>query len=196
MLDKKADAEITKIEMLLKGMAGETASDAILNQEAHGQAQFVNSAVLPIECPRFELEGLGFVFGENHDDIFVNVIMPGGWSKKATGHSMWSDLLDAKGHVRGGIFYKAAFYDRSAHMHLERRFNYRIQPINGYESDDYAEADRIAVVVDACSSPTIIFKTEPVGRKDYPAHDLKEKEAKAWLSEHYPNWDNVLAYWE
>lgn len=93
----------------------------IERQEAMGQAAFVGTkSSLPIECPRAELEALGFVFGEPIDDLFVSVTFPAGWSKKATDHSMWSDLLDDQGRKRGSIFYKAAFYDRRAFMHLER----------------------------------------------------------------------------
>ena len=35
---------------------------------------------------------------------------------------MWNEIIDAKGHVRGTMFYKAAFYDRSAHMSLNSRY--------------------------------------------------------------------------
>jgi hypothetical protein len=89
------------------------------------------SQELPKECPRDALEALGFVFGEDADDIFVTVKFPDGWDKKATDHSMWSDLLDDKGRRRGNIFYKAAFYDRSAHMRMIPRFNI----IQDYELD-------------------------------------------------------------
>ena len=34
---------------------------------------------------------------------------------------MWSDLLDDKGVKRGSIFYKAAFYDRSAFLRLKEK---------------------------------------------------------------------------
>src|SRR5436309_1902280 len=67
-------------------------------QEAAGQAALVGTRdVLPIDCPQAELEKLGFVFGEPVDDLFVNVTLPTGWSKKATDHSMWTDLIDDNG---------------------------------------------------------------------------------------------------
>lgn len=92
----------------------------IEQQEAMGQAALVGTRdILPIKCPRKELEALGFVFGETSDDLFINVTFPNGWSKKATDHSMWSDLLDETGKKRGAIFYKAAFYDRKAFMRME-----------------------------------------------------------------------------
>lgn len=66
----------------------------IEHQEAMGQAALVGTRdVLPKECPREQLEKLGFVFGKDSDDLFVNVTIPAGWNKKATDHSMWSHLL-------------------------------------------------------------------------------------------------------
>lgn len=88
-------------------------------QEAQGQKDLIRSSYLPKECPRDELEALGFKFGEDHDDIFINVEMPKGWSKRATDSAYWTDLIDNEGVVRGAIFYKAAFYDRRASMKLE-----------------------------------------------------------------------------
>lgn len=93
----------------------------IEQQEKDGQRQFVNESTLPKEmlgCTRQDLEALGIVFGEDADDLFVNVTLPKGWSKRPTEHSMWSDLIDDQNRVRARLFYKAAFYDRSAHLSL------------------------------------------------------------------------------
>jgi hypothetical protein len=89
-------------------------------QEKAGQVAFETSETLPKDCPKEALEKLGFVFGEEADDIFVKVKFPDGWKKRATGHSMWTDLLDETGKKRGSIFYKAAFYDRKADMTLDK----------------------------------------------------------------------------
>lgn len=87
-------------------------------QEKAGQAITNAQETLPKECPRAELEKLGFVFGEDYDELFVNVKFPEGWKKQATDHPMWSDLVDPSGKKRAAIFYKAAFYDRRADMHM------------------------------------------------------------------------------
>ena len=94
-------------------------SSAIENQEAQGQTQFVESMQLPTEIRGKEiLEKAGVKFGEPcpDDPIFCNAELPKGWKKQATDHSMWSDLVDENGTIRAQIFYKAAFYDRNAHM--------------------------------------------------------------------------------
>jgi hypothetical protein len=90
-------------------------------QEARGQRELVSSEVLPSDCDstsREALEAAGVVFGDQVEDdpIFQHVTLPEGWKKRPTDHSMWSELVDAEGNVRASIFYKAAFYDRSAHM--------------------------------------------------------------------------------
>lgn len=87
-------------------------------QEAQGQEQFVLSDQMPVDCPRSELEQLGFVFGEVIDDLFVQASLPPGWKKIATDHDMWSSIVDETGMKRVSIFYKAAFYDRRARAYL------------------------------------------------------------------------------
>lgn len=93
---------------------------AIEAQESRGQDQLVNSHDLPVDCrpDRTALEAAGVKFGEPHkgDPLFCRAELPAGWTKRATDHSMWSELVDADGKVRANIFYKAAFYDRDAFM--------------------------------------------------------------------------------
>lgn len=93
-------------------------------QERRGRDQLVNSDVLPSKMEpsaRAELERQGVLFSEpvDGDTLFVNVTLPAGWKKVATDHAMWSDLVDAWGKTVAVIFYKAAFYDRSAFLRLE-----------------------------------------------------------------------------
>lgn len=177
--------------------------NAILAQEAEGQQSFVNSETLPTDMrssceynTRAILEAAGFKFvcGVPDDDMFQVVEMPTGWQKKVTDHSMWSNLVDDKGRVRASIFYKAAFYDRSAHMNLVSRFRV---------SQDYDRAKKegvaVAVVKDGRN---IIFSTEPVKLPDerdksyYEIGDDAAKKAVEWLDQQYPDWKNPGAYWD
>lgn len=93
----------------------------IEGQEITGQHQLVKSELLPAEhgddAPWLEL---GFTFGDpvNGDPLFVHATLPEGWEKRATDHPMGSVIVDTLGRERVRIFYKAAFYDRSAHMNL------------------------------------------------------------------------------
>lgn len=107
---------------LAAAMAGESASDLIEAQEAQGQRELVNSTQLPVKVnsgDRKTLEKAGVVFGRATGiDLFVEATLPAGWKKKATDHSMWSELVDETGKVRATIFYKAAFYDRDAFINV------------------------------------------------------------------------------
>lgn len=88
-------------------------------QEKAGQSDLVHSSQLPKDgCDRAQLETLGFTFGDDVDDLFVNVKFPPGWKLNPTDHSMWSELIDENGTVRGSVFYKAAFYDRRAFIRM------------------------------------------------------------------------------
>ena len=94
---------------------------AIEAQEKRGQGELVNSSKLPSKVVgKEELEAMGVVFGEPLADgpLFCEASLPDGWEKRATEHSMWSELFDSLGNKVASIFYKAAFYDRGAHMHV------------------------------------------------------------------------------
>lgn len=95
---------------------------AIESQEARGQMELIDSEQLPVkvEGDRKKLEDKGVVFGKPTpgDEIFCSAKLPVGWKKRPTDHSMWSELVDEKGAVCAKIFYKAAFYDRSAFIRI------------------------------------------------------------------------------
>lgn len=163
-------------------------------QEAAGQRSFVTSTTLPKDCPRKELEALGVVFGKDADDLFVHAQLPAGWKKQATDRSMWSDLLDDQGRKRGGIFYKAAFYDRRADMHLNcsLRITREYQDASGNKATGRPE--QVAIRVQDATG-TILYDAGSVAYADYQASDQAESACRTWLEEHYPNWQSPLAYW-
>ena len=95
---------------------------AIEVQEAVGQQELVNGCELPFRVnggDRKVLEAAGVVFGEKVDNLFCKATLPAGWTKRATDHSMWSELVDDQGVVRATMFYKAAFYDRDAFLNVK-----------------------------------------------------------------------------
>ena len=160
-------------------------------QEAAGQADFVQSQSLPAECPQADLEALGFVFGVAVDDLFVSVTFPDGWQVKPTDHAMWNDLIDEQGRKRGGIFYKAAFYDRSAHMRLNRRF----QVSRNYDLTDGE------VQVQVIDGEKVIFSTriasaEKHSKAFWALEEILMQEAQVYLTKHYPDHNNCNAYWQ
>lgn len=109
-------------EVFFEALASGDVSQAILNQEARGQRELVNSCALPKDirnASRSVLEQLGFTFADEIDDLFINAHLPEGWKKVPTDHAMWSHIIDEDGHVRAKIFYKAAFYDRRAFMNIK-----------------------------------------------------------------------------
>ena len=114
---KESDGPIFLADALY-GRGG--SSGAILRQEATGQVECVNSTQLPIKgCADDVLEAMGIKLGEATCALFRDAILPPGWAKRATDHSMWSEVVDDTGEVRLNIFYKAAFYDRSATIHVK-----------------------------------------------------------------------------
>ncbi|MES3041843.1 MAG: hypothetical protein V4730_11930 [Pseudomonadota bacterium] len=162
----------------------------IERQEAQGQRDLVSTAnKLPADMRpgvRVALESLGFVFGDKVEDIFIAAQFPAGWSIQPTEHSMHSDLVDPQGRKRGGIFYKAAFYDRNAHFSLKARY---------YATQDYAQPDSTHYIYDtATDKRKHVIGT--VAYLDFVAGDAMQREADAWLETNLPDYRNPLAYWD
>ncbi len=158
-------------------------------QEAAGQKSFVASESIPKQingATREQLEALGFKFGNDIDELFVQCQLPPGWTKKATEHSMHSDLIDDKGRIRAGIFYKAAFYDRRSDMYMKTRF--RVEAWN----DGSEKGKRIVEITD-CDKQIKCFGEYDEGNWE-DCKKLKDI-AEAWLMDQYPDCKNPLAHW-
>jgi hypothetical protein len=193
--------ESDPFEFLLRALNSESNDSIIRGQEKQGQAEFVRSEVLPKQInlgTREQFEKMGIIFGEDADDLFVEVVLPPGWKKVATDHDMWSHLVDDKGRDRAAIFFKAAFYDRYAHLSIERRFSYSSVPTDGWDEYVYGVSKKCGVVTD-CGK--VIFKTEDLDPETFPGKRYEMDDAlyfpcKKWLEEHYPDWEDPLAYWD
>jgi hypothetical protein len=162
----------------------------IERQEAQGQQDLVKAADrLPSNMSvedQAALVQLGFIFGDTIDDIFRSVQMPAGWTIKPSDHSMHSDLIDPQGNKRGGIFYKAAFYDRKAHFNLNCRY---------YVSQDYAQPTSTHFIEDAKTGQRAhVVGTAPYA--DWNAGDAMSKQACKWLESNFPDYRDPLAYWD
>lgn len=171
-------------------------------QEKRGQQALVKMDALPKDAPWEQLEQLGIKRGAEIDDLFVSCTLPDGWRKVATDHSMHSNLIDDKGRKRGGIFYKAAFYDRSANMHLTRRYSYGVEPVGGWNVADTSSCHWHCVVTD---DDKVLWSSEQIEPRPqdnyqvlkwYERRDALNELGKAWIAEHYPDYANPLAYWD
>jgi hypothetical protein len=169
----------------------------IERQEAAGQAALVASTNMPIEMSpsREAFEALGFEFGGVTEGIFLLAKLPAGWTREATDHAMWSNILDEQGRVRVSVFYKAAFYDRSARARLERR--YTVRDRYARDTDDalagLAAGERCTTVLDA--NRVILHRSANYAIDDYEAGRAAHSAAESWLLEHFPDAYNPVAYW-
>jgi hypothetical protein len=162
-------------------------------QEKRGQQQFTEKMndLLPIEGtqePNYRAAwvAMGFTFAEKpKDDLFISANFPAGWTKQATDHSMWSKLLDDKGRERANIFYKAAFYDRKAHVHLIPRY--------GINTDYDAKPKRVVYVVD-CGKR--IHKLGEYASDDYKEGRKLNAAGETWLTANFPEWKDATKYWD
>ncbi len=180
----------------------------IERMEATGQQELCAAEQLPTTMlgggkAAFEAMGIVIVGPTDGDDLFVDVKLPQGWTKRPTAHAMHSELCDAKGNVRAEIFYKAAFYDRRADIRPTTRFridydsSLELCKLRGYVIDRGAGADG------KVEKNRVIFTTEPatIQRKDdwagrEAAQKLVCEQAAAWLDARYPAWKSPHAHWE
>lgn len=174
---------------LLSGRLG----NEILAQEKAGQQEVVSREILPREIrvyddnrPAIELyAAMGIEVMGEEDDLFFRVKLPEGWRKEGTSHSMHSKVLDAQGRERLSIFYKAAFYDRKASASPATRYQCR-----QLWSDEKNAYDPVRIVTDA-GTEIHRFAYEPKDKWDNGS-DL----AKAYMNEHYPDYQDPFAYWD
>lgn len=179
-------------------------------QERRGQQEACATAVLPTEgLDAYRPGGLYAALGiqildvVENDPIFTNVKLPEGWSIKPTDHSLYNDIVDTQGQRRAGYFYKAAFYDRSAHMR-DANSRYSIQPVC---DDDPAMYSYLVIDLkfatwksdgSVCAEAIIhtVHTPVPAGMRRYSVSKQAKEAAYAWIKEHYPNNDDVTAYWD
>lgn len=170
-------------------------SQSIEAMEALGQRELCASEQLPTDgCDVEALTKLGFQIGEvlADDPLFRAVTLPAGWKLAPTDHSMWSDLVDAKGRKRAAVFYKAAFYDRKAHMRMEQRYivRYADAPAGEPLPDVY-------VVVDTTSGAVLhSVEFSRTSGESWKASETARGAAQAWLDKRFPNNTDVAAYWD
>lgn len=171
-------------------------------QEKAGQTTLVAmSDRLPIQIGGYTGEALemlrgrmatelGFKWGQHADELFIFCKLPEGWKIKASEHSMHSDLLDADGCVRAGIFYKAAFYDRKADM----RLNCRYVVFSDYTGEDYKNR-KVTFSAKDTKTNTLLWTGETIPSSDYKAGDQQELLVREYLEKHFPNYRDPMEYW-
>src|SRR5262245_7754392 len=160
-------------------------------QEAAGQAELVahgNKLPRHINYPcgltRGEVRAAtGIEYGDELDDLFVAATLPPGWRLVATEHSMWSELLDAAGCRRAEVFYKAAFYDRAAHITFRPR----------YQEREFNDLEHPTLGVVDNKTGEILFTTGEA--RTYDETEANHEAAAKWLADHFPDHRNPLAYW-
>lgn len=199
MNEKRDVAKFDDMDLLARALATGDSGTAIEWQEKSGQQSFVGSDTLPTKIDdegraALEAAGVKFLGVVENDPMFQYVELPTGWKKNGTSHSMHSELLDEKGRKRAGIFYKAAFYDRSAHMYATRRFN-RTSYHDGVVPENAVQA--VVLDCDKVIECTVaMYWDESEREKRFELRDQVEAMAEAWLNEHYPDWRNAGAYWD
>ncbi|MBU1071405.1 hypothetical protein KKG65_03275 [Patescibacteria group bacterium] len=147
--------------------------------------------------------GVEFLGVVEDDPIFQNVRLPECLRLNLDGidcrqqHSFFTftSLLDEKDRKRFRIHESRIFYDYSAYMFTERRFGLSV---------DYVKRGVVVVTVidgndglEIFRSTSLSFDMSSIFWQCYcrQATDRATQEAKKWLFERYPEWENPASYW-
>ncbi len=187
-----------ELEMFFRAfITGE--KDVIEHMEAEAQGRVVQRCMLAKEMKpaKEEWEKLGFSFKEiPDDDVLYMAKLPVGWNLRPTENSYWTEILDENDNVRGQMFYKSSFYDRSAHMFLKTRYKVVSKFIDDtYNQEIYFGNDNeklyVAGVVNGNNSDP-----DDVRKAYWDTVNQYRADAELFADNNYPEWQNVHAYWD
>lgn len=204
MQEKRGQQEVVRNQRLPKKMNDHTVPNEVITHGITDSMEFKERYELQvqnnIEYTKQQYEMMGIVIIDEYDDLFYNVQLPEGWEIKATDHNMWNDLYDDKGRKRASFFYKAAFYDRDAFINFTARYHISVDHDADITADwkVWEAADFVGIVED-CDE--VIFRTEcvPVSGTysgDDAIKDRLREQLNSYMTEHYPNYKDIHAYWD
>ena len=180
--------ELSKMSALIRGIKGE--DNIVENMEKEGQQHVISNTMMARKMwpSKEHFEQLGFIFEDiPGDDVLCYATLPDGWSMKETDNAMCTNIIDENRVIRGSLIYKAAVYDRRAHMYL--KCHYMV-------CSRYADEDHLIDEIYFGNEKEILFVA---GQTPIDAYDDIEKLkalAKQYAYENYPDWENVHAYWD
>ena len=210
-INKKAEKEKLKelranlteakaYEAMARAFSGE--NQVIEHMEEEGQYEAITNVLMArkMEPPREEWEKLGFSFKDlESDNVLCQAELPEGWILAPTDHSMWNRIYDDKDRVRGSMFYKAAFYDRSAHMYLSPRYGVKTRFVGPKEQDAeiyFGNEDEVLFVAGIVEG-LYNYKLDDNTRKQKREEEKRLlKLAFDFAEKNYPNYGDVNAYWD
>lgn len=201
-----------KVALLVQGLGQALLTgnpeEIIKTQEQSSQQELVTSQLLPSrldpEVAKEFLEKFGVIFLPKEEDVslFQPAILPPGWKKVVTDNPWLSMLLDQNGREIARLFYKGTHYEQIAALIIQPRYG-----IWEGESDNirnYPSQSICATVIDGgtvLGKGEILYMTNPKPASQDKLERLRtliqaKKEARNWLKENYPDWENPFAYWQ
>jgi|WetSurMetagenome_2_1015567.scaffolds.fasta_scaffold95308_2 hypothetical protein len=148
--------------------------------------------------PKKYLISLGFIFLDQNkvSGLLQYVELPAGWQVENYwlydfDHGTLDHILDEKGRLRANVYISDSNRANVAELMFLNRFT--IEP----DFDHLEEFDRCIVrVLDAGKR---VYTTKSYPSSSYLPDELAFfraiEQAKVWLRQHYPNYENFTAYW-
>ena len=134
-----------------------------------------------------------------NDDLFYIVDLPDGWRIEISDH-YWTNVIDNKGRKRISYFSKLVSYDRDAFSNFYTRYSYSIVPFDDYTTSTYEERKFRPWTLYITDGGNRIKKLNQItcttDDEYYNSDDLLAEEARAYLDQNYPGWEDSDNYWD
>lgn len=152
----------------------------------------------PIKCNLSdeELKNLGFTFEDNIDKYLRSVILPENWKieRLQNSASMHNQLFDEENHVRAHIMMANNPWDRDAYATFYSRYYVSKNWDNNLVSVQIVDR-KIGILRESEKVNLDFSLLESIRIENNDILSKKMIEYTSWLVEHFPEHENVLAYW-
>lgn len=153
------------------------------------------------EYTKKQYEKMGIKVIEEYNNLLYSVELPEGWKTTVGTSGYWTDVFDEKGRKRMSFFEKLCFWDSDAFTNFNHRYSFIVLPFDEWEGNASYEERMFKpwtlYITDGGEKKEKLHEITPTTKKEYFAiGDVIKEIATKWLNEHYPDWENIEAYWD
>lgn len=195
-MEKRITEDPLLMGMFVVAMSTGSADEAVDTMQKMAASQTINNELLPMDCNlnKVAMEQLGFVFINEYDKYLWNASLPEGWRLEHT-NAMHFSLFDQNNGYRGHVMNDMRPWDRAACMTFYPRYRFEsYYPENSSGVSGYCIKDNkknsYLFISELINWREVGYEVQDEHRKKYEEKYIK------YLEENYPDYKNVLAYWE
>jgi len=144
---------------------------------------------------------MGLIFGGLLGQDKVKVQLPEGWTVDNSPGGVWRGLIDDKGRVRARYFLSTN--TGSSFIVFGHRYDHDLRPFDNYEDKTVTDVQRrledwFGVITDCGEeiARTEPYKSQTIEEFEQVMPEILRQRCEDYLREHFPDWEDVNAYWD